>query len=50
MWTREDLKAVEGAIRGNTRYVYAETPTNPLMVLSDMRAMAEHCHRRKGIE
>ncbi|MGA2961148.1 MAG: PLP-dependent aspartate aminotransferase family protein [Candidatus Korobacteraceae bacterium] len=45
----EDLDAVEDAIRGNTRYLYAETPTNPLMALSDIAALAEVVHRH-GIE
>ena len=45
----EDLDAVEAAIRGNTRYLYAETPTNPLMALSDIAALAEVAHRH-GIE
>ena len=45
----EDLEALEGAIRGNTRYLYAETPTNPLMALSDIAALAEVAHRH-GVE
>ena len=45
----EDLQAVESAIRGNTRYLYAETPTNPLMALSDIAALAEIAHRH-GVE
>ncbi len=45
----EDLGAVEHAVRGNTRYLYAETPTNPLMALSDIAALAEVAHRH-GIE
>lgn len=45
-----DLKAVERAIRKNTKFVYVETPTNPLMTLSDLGAIAAICHRRKGIE
>src|SRR5437016_8731865 len=27
--------------------VYVETPTNPLMTLSDIRAISEICHRKK---
>ena len=42
-----DLDAVESAIRGNTRYLYAETPTNPLMALSDLAALAEIAHRHE---
>lgn len=38
---------VERAIRKNTRMVYIETPTNPLMTLTDIRAVAEICRRKK---
>ena len=34
-----DVKNVERAIRKNTRMVFVETPTNPLMALSDLRAI-----------
>jgi cystathionine beta-lyase/cystathionine gamma-synthase len=39
--------AVEKAIRKNTRMVYVETPTNPLMAISDIRAIAQVCHRKQ---
>ena len=42
-----DVRNVEKAIRRNTRLVYVETPTNPLMALSDIAAIANACHRRK---
>lgn len=42
-----DVKNVERAIRKNTRMAYIETPTNPLMTLSDIRAISEVCHRKK---
>jgi len=38
---------VERSMRRNTRLVYVETPTNPLMRLSDIRAIAAICRRRK---
>jgi cystathionine beta-lyase/cystathionine gamma-synthase len=38
---------VERAIRKNTRMVYVETPTNPLMRLSDLGAISEICRRKK---
>lgn len=38
---------VERSMRKNTRMVYVETPTNPLMRLSDIRAIAAICRRRK---
>jgi cystathionine gamma-lyase/cystathionine beta-lyase/cystathionine gamma-lyase/homocysteine desulfhydrase len=44
-----DLNAVQHAIKGNTRIVYVETPTNPLMAVSDIAAIAKIC-KRKGAE
>jgi len=38
---------VQRAIRKNTRMVYVETPTNPLMTLSDIPAISEVCRRKK---
>jgi cystathionine beta-lyase/cystathionine gamma-synthase len=40
---------VERAIRKNTRMVYVETPTNPLMRLSDLAAISTIC-RRKNVD
>jgi cystathionine beta-lyase/cystathionine gamma-synthase len=42
-----DVTAVEKAVRKNTRMVYVETPTNPLMALSDIRAISEVTRRKK---
>jgi cystathionine gamma-lyase/cystathionine beta-lyase/cystathionine gamma-lyase/homocysteine desulfhydrase len=42
-----DLREVERAIRKNTRMVYIETPTNPLMTLTDIRGVAEICKRKR---
>jgi cystathionine beta-lyase/cystathionine gamma-synthase len=42
-----NAKNVERAIRKQTRMVYVETPTNPLMALSDIAAIAEICRRKK---
>ena len=42
-----DAKNVERAIRKNTRMVYIETPTNPLMSLSDIAAISRVCRLRK---
>jgi len=42
-----DVKNVERAIRRNTRMVYVETPTNPLMALSDIRAISGVCRKKK---
>jgi cystathionine beta-lyase/cystathionine gamma-synthase len=41
-----DLQAVERAIRRNTRIVFVETPTNPLMTLSDLKAISQIANRR----
>jgi cystathionine gamma-lyase/cystathionine beta-lyase/cystathionine gamma-lyase/homocysteine desulfhydrase len=42
-----DAENVERAIRKNTRMVYVETPTNPLMRLSDLAAISSICRRKK---
>ena len=42
-----DAKNVERAIKKNTRMVYIETPTNPLMSLTDIAAVSRICRRRK---
>ena len=42
-----DVRSVERALRKNTRMVYVETPTNPLMALSDIQAISKVCHRKK---
>jgi cystathionine beta-lyase/cystathionine gamma-synthase len=39
-----DLKAVEKAMRPNTKLVHIETPSNPLMVLTDIAAVARIAH------
>jgi cystathionine gamma-lyase/homocysteine desulfhydrase len=44
-----DLAAVEAAVRPNTKAVFVETPTNPLMEVSDLEAIAALC-RRKGLK
>ncbi|MFY9909820.1 MAG: PLP-dependent aspartate aminotransferase family protein [Candidatus Sulfotelmatobacter sp.] len=42
-----DADNVDRAIRKNTRMVYVETPTNPLMRLSDLVAISRICRRKK---
>jgi cystathionine beta-lyase/cystathionine gamma-synthase len=42
-----DAENVERALRRNTRMVYVETPTNPLMRLSDLAAISAICGRTK---
>ena len=40
-----DLRQVQEAIRPNTRLVYVETPSNPAMQVTDLRAVAEISHQ-----
>jgi cystathionine beta-lyase/cystathionine gamma-synthase len=44
-----DASNVERAIRKSTRMVYVETPTNPLMTISDIREISQIC-RRKDVD
>ncbi len=44
-----DLKAVEAAIRPNTKVIYTESLTNPLLVVSDIPRLADIAHG-KGIK
>jgi cystathionine beta-lyase/cystathionine gamma-synthase len=39
-----DLKAVEAAMRPTTKLVHIETPSNPLMVLTDIAGVAKIAH------
>lgn len=43
-----DLAAIEAAIRPNTKLIWVETPTNPLLRLADLAAIAELA-RRHGL-
>jgi cystathionine beta-lyase/cystathionine gamma-synthase len=40
---------VAAAIRPETKLVHIETPTNPMMAITDIRAVADICHA-KGVE
>jgi len=42
-----DAKNVERALRKNSRMVYVETPTNPMMRISDLKAISQICRRKK---
>jgi cystathionine beta-lyase/cystathionine gamma-synthase len=44
-----DLDAVEAAITPQTRMVYVETPTNPLMGITDLAGAAEIAHRHGAL-
>jgi cystathionine gamma-synthase len=41
-----DRAAVAAALRPNTRMVWIETPSNPLLRLTDIRAVSDLAHRR----
>jgi cystathionine gamma-synthase len=43
-----DLAAVRAAIRPNTTVVWVETPTNPLLNVADIAALAEISHRQQA--
>jgi cystathionine beta-lyase/cystathionine gamma-synthase len=40
-----DAGNVEAAIRENTRMVFLETPTNPVMIVTDLQAVSDVAHR-----
>src|SRR2546422_2658967 len=40
-----DALNVEAAIKPNTKMVFVETPTNPVMIVTDLKAVAEVAHR-----
>ena len=43
------VEAVREALRPNTKIVYLETPTNPMMTLTDIAACAEVAHKRGAL-
>ncbi|QPK63864.1 O-succinylhomoserine sulfhydrylase [Methylomonas sp. LL1] len=40
-----DLSAWEAAIKPNTRFLFLETPSNPLIEIADIQALADLAHR-----
>lgn len=44
-----DLKNVENAIRPNTKMIYVETPTNPMLNLTDLKGITEIAKRNNLI-
>jgi O-succinylhomoserine sulfhydrylase len=42
-----DLDDWKQAIRGNTRFLFLETPSNPLMEIADIRALADLAHENQ---
>jgi len=43
------IAQVEAALRKNTRMVYVETPTNPIMIVTDIASIAALCRSRNLI-
>lgn len=43
-----DLKAVEAAIRPNTKLIHIETPGNPTLAVSDIKAIAKLAHKNNA--
>ena len=41
-----DISSLEQAFKPNTKMVFVETPTNPVMTVSDLRAVSELAHAR----
>lgn len=41
-----DASNVEAAMRDNTRMVFVETPTNPVMMVTDLQAVSDIAHAR----
>lgn len=44
-----DLKQVEAALSAKTRLVFLESPTNPMLRVTDIRAVAEMAHARGAV-
>jgi cystathionine beta-lyase/cystathionine gamma-synthase len=40
-----DSHAIQAALRPTTRYIFVETPTNPMMQLTDLAAVSDIAHR-----
>ncbi|MDR3734525.1 MAG: aminotransferase class I/II-fold pyridoxal phosphate-dependent enzyme [Acidobacteriaceae bacterium] len=44
-----NLEAVKQALRPNTRLIFVETPANPTLLLSDVKALAEIAHAQENV-
>lgn len=44
-----DLEAIKAALQPNTRLIWVETPSNPLLKISDIRKIAEIAHEHQAI-
>jgi len=47
-FTGNSAAEIEAAVRSNTRLIYIETPSNPLLLITDIQAVAD-IGRRRGI-
>lgn len=43
-----DVETIQGAVQGNTRMIWVETPSNPLLQITDIQAVAEIAHRAEA--
>ncbi|WP_394327118.1 aminotransferase class I/II-fold pyridoxal phosphate-dependent enzyme, partial [Enterobacter hormaechei] len=49
-WVKpDDVAGLEAAIRPDTRMIWVETPTNPLLKLADLEAIADIARRHNAI-
>ena len=44
-----DTKNIENAVKENTKMVFVETPTNPMLVMTDLQKVAEICKQNNLI-
>jgi cystathionine beta-lyase/cystathionine gamma-synthase len=44
-----DIKNIESAVKSNTKMVFVETPTNPMLNLTDLEAVGNFCKTNKLI-
>ena len=44
-----DLASIESALRKNTRMIFVETPTNPMLVLTDLKGVSEIAKKKNLI-
>jgi len=44
-----DLESVEAAFKPNTKLLWIETPTNPMLKICDLKSLADICKRRSVI-
>jgi len=44
-----DINEIKNSIKSNTKMIFIETPTNPLLTLTDIKAVAKICKRKNLI-